>query len=62
MAKVPASSLAVQAPFSQSLRLWLFYQTWVGKLLLLLLPITWWILTWQHHKIAQHADSPKSKK
>jgi phosphatidylserine decarboxylase len=51
----------VQAPFSDALRLWLLYQTWLGQLLLWL-PVTWWVLAWQHHRIARHADSPKSKK
>jgi hypothetical protein len=50
----------VQAPFSDALRLWLLYQTWLGQLLLWL-PVTWWVLTWQHHRIARHADSPVSK-
>jgi hypothetical protein len=51
----------LQAPLADTLRLFLLYQTWVGQLLLLL-PATWWILSWQHHRIARHADSPKSKK
>jgi hypothetical protein len=34
----------LQAPFSDTLRLWLLYQTWIGQLLLLL-PPTWWILS-----------------
>lgn len=50
-----------QAPLSDTLRLWLLYQTWFGQLLLLL-PVTWWLLSWQHHRIARHADSPDSKK
>jgi len=50
-----------QAPFTGALRLWILYQTWIGQLLLLL-PITWWILTWQHHRIAKYAESPRSKK
>lgn len=58
---VLSASLLPQAPFSDALRLWLLYQTWMGQLLLWL-PVTWWVLTWQHHRIARHADSPKSKK
>lgn len=50
-----------QAPCADTLRLWLLYQTWIGQLLLLL-PPTWWILSWQHHRVAKHADSPESKK
>jgi phosphatidylserine decarboxylase len=41
--------------------MWLLYKTWVGRLLLRL-PLTWWILTWQHHRIARYANSPESKK
>jgi hypothetical protein len=40
--------------------MWLLYKTWIGQLLLRL-PLTWWILTWQHHRIARYANSPKSK-
>lgn len=41
--------------------MWFLYRTWLGHLLLML-PITWWYLTWQHHRIARYADSEKSKK
>uniref|UniRef100_A0A383WB87 Phosphatidylserine decarboxylase n=1 Tax=Tetradesmus obliquus TaxID=3088 RepID=A0A383WB87_TETOB len=41
--------------------MWLLYKTWLGRLLLRL-PLTWWILTWQHHRIARYANSPESKK
>lgn len=51
---------AAQSPFSGTVRLWLLYHTWIGQLLLLL-PMTWWVLSWQHHRIARHADSPESK-
>jgi phosphatidylserine decarboxylase len=45
----------------KAVRMWLLYHTWIGHLLLLL-PPTWWLLTWQHHRIARYADSPRSKK
>jgi phosphatidylserine decarboxylase len=51
----------MQFPFGSALRLWLLYRTWIGQLLLYL-PVTWWFLSWQHHRIARHADSPESKK
>eukprot|EP00879_Flechtneria_rotunda_P010380 GHRR01010856.1.p1 GENE.GHRR01010856.1~~GHRR01010856.1.p1 ORF type:complete len:166 (-),score=50.16 GHRR01010856.1:71-568(-) len=47
-------------PF-MAVREWVLYQTWIGRLLLML-PFTWWILGWQHIRVAKHADSPKSKK
>jgi hypothetical protein len=52
---------ALQCPFPDALRLTLLYKTWIGQLLLSL-PLTWWILSWQHHRVARYADSPKSKK
>lgn len=42
-------------------RMSFLYHTFIGQLLLLL-PPTWWILTWQHHRIAAYADSTRSKK
>ncbi|WIA37971.1 hypothetical protein OEZ86_001347 [Tetradesmus obliquus] len=48
-------------PFPDALRLTLLYKTWIGRLLLSL-PLTWWILSWQHHRVARYANSPKSKK
>eukprot|EP00878_Enallax_costatus_P008696 GHUV01009090.1.p1 GENE.GHUV01009090.1~~GHUV01009090.1.p1 ORF type:complete len:267 (+),score=54.40 GHUV01009090.1:94-801(+) len=48
-------------PVGIGIREWLLYRTWIGHLLLLL-PTTWWILTWQHHRVARYADSEKSKK
>jgi phosphatidylserine decarboxylase len=53
--------LPLQSPLGKSLRMWFLYKTWIGQLLLRL-PLTWWILTWQHHRIARYADSTDSKK
>ncbi|KIY95811.1 phosphatidylserine decarboxylase [Monoraphidium neglectum] len=47
-------------PFTFSLRTALLYNTWFGRFLLKL-PITWWLLTLQHKRIAKFANSPKSK-
>ncbi|KAF6253516.1 phosphatidylserine decarboxylase-domain-containing protein [Scenedesmus sp. NREL 46B-D3] len=48
-------------PFFDALRLTLLYQTWFGQLLLSL-PLTWWFLSWQHHRVARYADSHESRK
>jgi hypothetical protein len=53
--------LLLQSPLEKALRMWFLYKTWIGQLLLRL-PLTWWILTWQHHRIARYADSTDSKK
>lgn len=56
-----SNSLFEQAPFADALRLWLLYKTWLGKVLLSL-PITWWLLSWQHHRVGRFANSPESKR
>jgi len=39
-----------QSPFMKAARMWFLYHNFIGQLLLLL-PPTWWVLTWQHHRI-----------
>lgn len=41
--------------------MWFLYQTLPGRLLLAL-PPTWWVLGWQHRRLAAYANSPRSKK
>lgn len=50
-----------QTPLTKSLRTGLLYNTWIGRLLLRL-PLTWWLLSWEHKRIAAYANSPTSKK
>jgi hypothetical protein len=56
-----SSLLHLQCPLPDALRLTFLYKTWIGQLLLSL-PLTWWILSWQHHRTARYANSPRSKK
>jgi hypothetical protein len=51
---------AAQTPLSKSLRTLFLYNTWIGRLLMQL-PPTWWLLTWEHKRIAAFANSPRSK-
>lgn len=49
----------LRPPLSKSIRTALLYNTWLGRLLLQL-PVTWWLLSWEHKRIAAYASSPKS--
>ncbi|KAG2425672.1 hypothetical protein HXX76_013514 [Chlamydomonas incerta] len=50
-----------QMPPLKALRMWALYQTLPGRLLLAL-PPTWWVLGWQHRRLAAYANSLRSKK
>ncbi|KAI8468738.1 MAG: phosphatidylserine decarboxylase-domain-containing protein [Monoraphidium minutum] len=49
-----------RTPLSKTLRTYFLYSTWLGCLLLQL-PIMWWLLSWEHRRIASFANSPRSK-
>jgi hypothetical protein len=52
---------AMQDTLSTALRSYLLYSTPPGRLLMRL-PPTWWLLGLQHKHLAQHANSPDSRK
>jgi hypothetical protein len=61
LAAVTAAGLSLQDTLSTALRTYLLYNTAPGRLLMRL-PPTWWLLGLQHKHLAQHANSPESRK
>jgi hypothetical protein len=58
---LPSCHSSPQQPLSRGLRLWFFYQTPLGRLILSL-PPTWWFLAWQHRLVGAYANSSTSKR